>query len=214
MIPFSAVVFDLDGTLVDSYPAIHESLNHTLQAMGLPPLEIDSVKQMVGRGLENLMQQAVGPERWQEAVPLFRKSYDETHLRGTFLLPDVYSTLQELHLHRVKLAVASNKPAEYTKNILRHLRVDRFIQACAGPRDGIPPKPDPAMMQSLLSLLEVSADRTLYVGDMTLDVQTARNAGVRVALIPTGGQSFEDLLQAHPDYLLHHFSELPALQGV
>src|SRR5262245_53802808 len=115
---FKTVIFDLDGTLIDSYAAIQESLNYVLEYFGQPKVDLATTKKMVGRGLENLMQQAVGEDRKEQAITLFRKSYDETVMRGTFLLPEVAETIRNLHEHGIKMAVASNKPSIYSRSIL------------------------------------------------------------------------------------------------
>lgn len=211
MMRFQAVIFDLDGTLVDSYSAILESLNDTRLAFGLPPYELEAVKGMVGRGLENLMRQALGDERYKEGMAIFRKSYDDTHLRGTVLLPGVQQTLAELQARGVRMAVATNKPSDYSLNILKYLGVDSFFAECSGPDRAGRTKPDPAMLNVLMMAMNVRPAETLYVGDMVLDAETARNAGVRLALIATGGNSFAELEAAEPDFLFHDITGLISL---
>lgn len=211
MMRFLAVIFDLDGTLVDSYPAIHESLNDTRIAFGLPPYDVETVKGMVGRGLENLMRQAIGDEHYKDAMAIFRKSYDETHLRGTFLLPGVRQTLQELYNRGIRMAVATNKPSDYSRNILKHLDVDDYFMECSGPDRAGRTKPDPTMLNGLMIALQVRPADTLYVGDMVLDAETARNAGVKLALVATGGNSFSELEALEPDFLFHDITGLIAL---
>ncbi|HSE39834.1 MAG TPA: HAD family hydrolase [Acidobacteriota bacterium] len=205
---FKCLIFDLDGTLVDSYPAIHESLNETLKHFGLQEVDEESVKKMVGRGLENLIRNAVGLEHLQEGVSIFKKSYDRTHLHGTFLLPEVKATLQLLHRNGLAMAVASNKPSDYSKNILHHLGIGDYFSECYGPDIVQHAKPHPAMLQGLMKVLKTTPDQTLYVGDMILDLESAHNAGVKAALIATGGNSFEELQEIQPDFLLRNFSEL------
>lgn len=208
---FRAVIFDLDGTLVDSYPAILESLNDTRLAFGLQPYDLATVRVMVGRGLENLMRQAVGEEKLKQGIALFRKSYDETHLRGTHLLPGVRQTLEELKARNVRMAVATNKPSDYSRNILKHLEVDSFFAECSGPDRAGRAKPDPAMLNGLMIALQARPMETLYVGDMVLDIETARNAGVKLALIATGGNTYEELEDAEPDFLFHDITGLLSL---
>ncbi len=208
---YKALIFDLDGTLVDSYPAIHESLNHTLTSFGMPPVDLPTVKKMVGRGLENLIRDAIGQEHLKEGIESFKRSYDETHLSGTLLLPQVKETLQRLNDSGLSMAVASNKPSGYSKNILRHFEIDQYFAACYGPDIVQFIKPHPAMLQGLMTLLNVAPHETLYVGDMTLDLETAQNADVKAALIPTGGNSVDELKAIRPDYLLKDFSELFSL---
>ena len=203
-----AIVFDLDGTLVDAYPGIHQSLNETLRALGLPEVDLYTLKRRVGRGVINLIQQSVPPEKVKAALEMFRASYDLTHLSGTHVLPYTRETLQILREKRIGLGVASNKPAEFTQNILRHFGLDRYFAVCAGPDVTIRAKPHPSMMEFVLKNLGVTANETLYVGDMTLDAETARNAGVQLALIPTGGHSREELVECDPDYLLDRLTDV------
>jgi 2-phosphoglycolate phosphatase len=203
-----AVIFDLDGTLVDAYPGIHASLNETLSTLGLPEVTLETVKRRVGRGVLNLLQQSVPSESIEPALQVFRLSYDRTHISGTFLLPDVERTLQKLQTKGFLLAVASNKPVEFTQNILDHFHLDRFFSAVAGPTRDIQPKPHPSMLRHILGKLNLEAQESLYVGDMTLDAETARNAGTHLALVATGGHKWEELKQETPDYLLNGFADL------
>jgi phosphoglycolate phosphatase len=205
---FKTVIFDLDGTLIDSYVAIQESLNYVLEHFGQPKVDLATTKKMVGRGLENLMVQAVGEDRKEQAIALFRKSYDETVMRGTFLLPEVKDTIRELYEKGIKMAVASNKPSIYSRTILENFGLNPYFEACYGPDVVKQTKPHPAMLEGLMKELNADKKETLYVGDMVIDVETARNAGVPVALIATGGNSSEELRALNPDYFLETFVSL------
>jgi 2-phosphoglycolate phosphatase len=208
LILFKTIIFDLDGTLIDSYAAIQESLNYVLEHFGLPKVDLATTKKMVGRGLENLIQQAIGEERKEQAIALFRKSYDETVVRGTFLLPEVDETIRALYEQGIKMAVASNKPSIYTRTILENFGLNPFFDACYGPDIVNQAKPHPAMLEGLMMELNADKKKTLYVGDMLMDVETARNAGVSVALIATGGNSSDELQSTNPNYFLKSFSDL------
>src|SRR5262245_49072790 len=205
---FKAIIFDLDGTLVDSYEAILQSLNFTLESLGFPQVNLETVKKRVGRGLDNLIWESVGQDYLQKGIDLFRQSYNETHLTGTHLLPGVQETLSNLNRRHVRMGVASNKPSDYSKNILRHLRVERYFIDCYGPDIVGAPKPDPSMLFALMKEMQSEPEETLYVGDMILDVESSRNARLRVALVPTGSSTLEELEKGNPDYLLKSFSEL------
>ena len=205
---FRAVIFDLDGTLVDAYPGSHQSLNQRLRELDLPEVDLEKVKRRVGRGTVNLMQQSVPPGLVDRALALFRKSYDKTHLSGSFLLPDVRKTLEALRKDNILLGIASNKPVDFTRNILKRLQIDEYFCCCSGPEGQVQPKPHPSMLQDMMRKMGVSEKETLYVGDMTLDSETAKNAGVRLALIATGGHSKEELQEIQPDYLLKSLDDL------
>ncbi len=204
-----AVIFDLDGTLVDSYPGIAASLNETLREFGREPVDLAEVKRMVGRGVENLIRQAVGDGDLERGVEIFRMNYDRHHIPGTRLMPRVVETLERLRRASIKMAVASNKPSNYTKSIIENLGIGSFFDICYGPDSvGGITKPDPAMLRAIMERLGVTAGETVYVGDMTLDAETARAAGVKLALVSGGGNTFEELRSARPDYLFPKFAAL------
>ncbi|HJZ13549.1 MAG TPA: HAD family hydrolase [Acidobacteriota bacterium] len=208
---FNTFIFDLDGTLIDTYQGILRSLNSVLDAFAVAPVDLPTLKKRVGRGLEDLIHRSVGEARLQEGIRLFRAFYDRMHLEGSFLLPGVQDTLQHLHMLEMKMAVASNKPADYSKSLLRHLQIDSFFMECCGPNKEMKPKPDPQMLRFVIDALQAAPAETLYVGDMPLDVETARNAGISVALIPTGGFAIEELRKSQPDFLLKDFRMLTSV---
>lgn len=210
---YTAAIFDLDGTLIDSYPGILESLNYALTSLGRPTIDLASVKKIVGKGLENLIHQAIGPEKLEEGKKLFRTRYDKAHITGTFLLPEVLETLTALLDKGIPMSVASNKPSEYTRNILRHLDLERFFTYSFGPEHVQKTKPDPAMLRELMQRMKVEPPEVLYIGDMFMDIQTARNAAVDVAVIPSGGNTRDELASGSPDYLLDRLTEVVALFG-
>jgi len=209
--PTLAVVFDLDGTLVDSYDAITECFNHARTTLGEQPLTAARVRTLVGHGLESLMEDAVGRDRVEEAVRLFRERYDLICEESTTLLPGVNEAVTALASRGLSLGVATNKPARFARRILRHLRLAPPLTAILGPSAAIPAKPEPLMLLRVLEELEVPPERALYVGDMTIDVETARNAGVRVWVLPTGSSTRQDLEASCPDRVFSAMSELPGL---
>jgi phosphoglycolate phosphatase len=190
-----AVVFDLDGTLVDSYRAIAASLNHARAGWRLPPLDECVVRAAVGHGLESLISEHCGPDRVDQGVDRFREHYARVFLRSTHALPGVQATLEELSRRGVRVAVASNKPARFSGPILQHLGLSGFVDVVHGPDTVGRTKPDPVMIRTCLADLGVQPDAAIYVGDMVLDVESARRAGIRVVLV-AGGSSKPDELRA------------------
>lgn len=148
------------------------------------------------------MEEAVGPEKRDEGVRLFREHYGRTGPETTRLLPGADEVTKALRDRGVRLAIASNKPGVFSRQLLSHLGIADRFGVIHGPDDGFPPKPAPHMVFMALALLGVKAVDALYVGDMPLDVLTARAAGLPVAAIPTGSSSREELLAAGPDIVL------------
>ena len=202
------IIFDFDGTLIDSYEPITESLNQVREAFGRSHLPLEQVKGMVGHGLEHLIEEAVGREQIQEGVRIFRETYGRICESRTRILPQVRETLDELQRRGYQMAIATNKPSYFARLILRALEIEHLFEEVLGPNDVARPKPDPEMLDLIMARLGLGADEVVYVGDMPLDIQTARQAGVTVFGLPTGSATREALLAGRPDRLLHRFSEL------
>ncbi len=211
------IIFDFDGTLIDSYEAIAECLNHVRTTFQLPPIDQEKVKSMVGHGLESLIAEAVGGERVEEGVRLFRERYAGVCEKQTTVLPQVKDTLDTLDQRGYQMAIASNKPSYFARDILRALEMDHLFAEVVGPNDVARPKPDPEMIEIIMMRIGLGPDEVVYVGDMLLDIEVARRVGVPVYAIPTGSATRETLLEGRPDRLLHKFSDLltvlPALSG-
>ncbi len=208
------IIFDFDGTLIDSYEAIAESLNRVRASFSLAPFALEEVKTMVGHGLELLIEKAIGPGHTEEGVGLFRQSYASLCEKKTSILPQVKETIEELDRRGYRMAIATNKPSYFARDILRALEMDHLFSEVLGPNDVERPKPDPEMLEIIMMRIGLAPDEVAYVGDMLLDIEVARRAGVAVYAIPTGSASREALLNGRPDRLLHRFSELLAILPV
>jgi phosphoglycolate phosphatase len=207
------LVFDLDGTLIDGYAAIADALSFAMGRLGLEALPVASVRRMVGHGLESLLEEAVGPERAPEGVRLFRERYAEVAISGTELMPDVPEVLETLSRRGHPMAVASNKPAAFSRRILEAKGMERFFLAVGGPDSETPPKPNPAMLRSLIHAAGADPAGTLVVGDMEVDSEFARAGSCRVVLVAGGSRSKEELENVDRDGLLDRLKELPQWLG-
>jgi phosphoglycolate phosphatase len=203
-------VFDLDGTLVDSYGAIAKSLNHARARVGLPELSVEFVRQRVGHGLESLVAELVDARRVDDAVRWFRERYAQVCRAETRALPGIRMTLERLRASGLRTAVASNKPAYFSRIILDELDLAPYVEFVAGPDTVGTTKPDPRMLRACLDALGLAAAETLYVGDMALDAETAARAGVPVVLV-RGGSAGDDELERTGEHVLASLTELPAL---
>jgi phosphoglycolate phosphatase len=187
------LVFDLDGTLVDSYAAIASSVNHARGHYGLPPLPTEEVRTLVGHGLESLIGDVVGEDRVEDGVRLFREAYARVFAEATLPCPGALEVVSELHRRGYRLSVASNKPARFGERILERLGMLPFLDAVQGPDRAGSTKPAPAMVELCLEAMRVPAAGGAYVGDMVLDVETAARAALPVILVQGGSSSPAEL---------------------
>lgn len=207
--PLQAVLFDFDGTLADSYDAITASVNHVRAHYELPPLHRDQVIPHVGRGPGHLLSQTVpGGDPTADAAR-YRAHHPSVMRQMTWLLPGAAEMLGELKAAGLRLAVCSNKPRIYTRELLQTLAITDRFEVVVGPEDVPRPKPAPDMLIAALGKLALTAADALYVGDMTVDIATARGAGLRVWVVPTGSDLRSTLEAAGPDRLLDHMGQLP-----
>jgi phosphoglycolate phosphatase len=200
--PFRAAVFDLDGTLIDSYRAILECLNVVREAHGKEPVTLEECRRLVGHGLHSLIARAIGDEHAESGVRLFRERYAVVGPEQTDLLPEAEAVTAALAARGVPMAIASNKPALFSRQLADALGIGPRFAIVVGPDSRFPPKPDPAMVRHALSVLGSRPEEALFVGDMEVDVATARAAGMKVAVVPTGSCTREELADAGADWLL------------
>jgi phosphoglycolate phosphatase len=209
---YRAVLFDLDGTLVDSYAALAEAVNHARRSEGLHDLSASRIREFVGDGVEKLLQRAF--ERTEiptAAVHAFESRYDEVCCQESKILEDVEITLEELGALGVDMGVCTNKPTVFSKKILDFLDLSRHFKAIVGPDLAGARKPDAGHLLFTLEAVQSTAGETLFVGDMPIDVRAARNSGVDVAVVPTGSSTREQLVASKPDHFLERFADLVKL---
>jgi len=205
-----AVLFDFDGTLADSYDAITASANHVRAAHGLPPLPQSEVRLHVGRGLERLLEiMAPGTDQARN-LTLYRAHHVTVMKDHTRLLPGARDALGALKQAGFRLGVCSNKKVAFTRELLDFLGLTPLFDVVLGPDDVPRPKPAPDMILEALRRLGVAKDEVVYVGDMAVDVETARAAGVTVWVMPTGSHDRATLAEAKADRLLDDLNAVRA----
>ena len=205
------VIFDFDGTLADSYAAITASVNHVRALHGLAPLAVDQVRQHVGRGPNYLIEHTVGTDDVAADFERYRAHHPSVMGPLTHLLPGAAQALAAVQQTGRRAAICSNKPRPFTLQLLQSLGIASRIEVVVGPEDAAQPKPAPDMLLVALARLKAHKDAALYVGDMTVDIQTARAAGVRVWVVPSGSDTRAALEEARPDRLLRDLTELANL---
>ena len=207
------IVFDLDGTLIDGYDGITDALGFAMERLGFAPVPEEKVRGMVGQGLEKLLEKAVGTELAPQGVRLFRERYAQVADTKTTLMPDVRRVLDRLAAAGHSMAVASNKPAEFSRRILETKRVAQYFLAIAGPDAEAPAKPHPAMLLRMMARAGAAPEQTIVVGDMEIDAEFARAAGCHSVLVPGGSRSAEELAAVSADAHLVRLAELPGWIG-
>ena len=205
---FKTFLFDLDGTLVDHFAAIHRCHSHTMQKLGLPPPTFEQVHNAVGGGLELAIRRLVGPDRVAEALAIYRPYWDATMLDDVELLPGARELLEQLHARGAKLAVLTNKHGPSSRLICEHLKIAPLLSGIFGATDTPWLKPQIEFTQHALSQLDATAAETLLIGDSTWDVETGRNAGFPVWCVTTGTHTADQLRTAAPAQV---FPNLPTL---
>ena len=200
---FNTVIFDLDGTLVDTLNDVTAGVNHALRLMGLSPLSKDQVKKAVGPGKEEFVR-VVFPDEdnpdMDRFLSLFREFYWEHCLDETGLYPGMIEILSTLK--NGKLAVASNKPSRFTHRILEGLGIREWFDEVLGPEDVIHAKPHPEMILKVVDSLHANPAEVLFVGDTDMDMQAGREAGVIICGVRYGYGPADDLLKYNPDYFI------------
>ena len=214
------LIFDLDGTLLNTIADLAQSTNHALEKNGFPRHETDEYRFFVGNGINKLFERALPPEaRTEENIRRIRTDflphYDEHNADYSRPYPGIPQLLRTLQDKGIRLAVASNKYHEATSKLIRRFFPDIRFTAVFGQRENVPTKPDPHVVHDILSTAHTERPDVLYVGDSGVDMQTARNAGVDAAGVTWGFRPRTELEAFHPRYIVDRPEEiLPlALEG-
>ena len=202
------LIFDLDGTLVDSLRGIAASLNSALTASGLPVHPLTAVRWFIGNGSRILVERAA-PADSDEALlhtveQAFKADYDLTWPDGTTAYVGIAKLLESLQLRGHPLAVLSNKPHAFTETIVSRMFPTIPFAAVLGQRAGIPHKPDPAGALEISNSLHLRPQDCIVIGDSTMDLETARNAGMRAIAVTWGFHDRERLVAAGADLIADH----------
>lgn len=206
-----AILFDFDGTLADSYQAIAASVNHVRASHQMEPLPEDEIRRHVGEGPGHLLGITVGTGDPEKNTALYRAHHPGIMRELTFLLPGAKEALTAVRQLGLKSAICSNKIRGYTHDLLEYLQIDSLVDEVLGPQDVARSKPAPDMLLKAVERLGVEKEQALYVGDMTVDIDAARSAGIRAWIVPTGSQTREILEKANPDRLLDSIADLPTI---
>ena len=209
--PVDLLIFDLDGTLIDSRLDLAHSVNATRVHLGLPPLDNDRIVSYVGHGAPVLMRRSLGEAaseaEVQEALGLFLEHYRAHALECTTFYPGVREAIERLHQAGKRLAVLTNKPVEISRAIIEGLGAGECFFRIYGGDSFEFKKPDATGIEALRKEAGVARDGAMMVGDSSVDIQTARNAGIRSCGVTWGLQP-DSLADPAPDLLVDRMDEL------
>ena len=211
----TAIVFDLDGTLIDSVGDIHAALNQMLAQAGHAPLDVGTVTSFVGKGSSNLVKRVIDhvglpndANSHADYLSEFLNIYTSSPAKFTTVFDHVHEVLTGFHSSGMALGVCTNKPEAATEIVLAEFGLTAFFGSIVG-GDRLPSrKPDPAMLH--LVMKELAVENCLFVGDSEVDVGTAKAAGVPIALFTLGYRQ-TPVTELVPDFDFNDFRNLPAI---
>jgi phosphoglycolate phosphatase len=214
--PVRALIFDLDGTLIDSKRDLIHSVNAMLGEMGRDRLSEETISGQIGHGAPLLVSRALGgnpkEEELRRALQFFLAYYEEHKLDTTCAYPGVAETLAELDRRKLPMAVLTNKPVRISVRILELLGLEKYFRVIYGGNSFETKKPDPLGANTILGEFSVTPRETMVVGDSEVDVQTARNAGTMAAAV-NYGFGVHDRTLYPADIYLDRMADIAAFVG-
>ncbi len=195
------LLFDFDGTLIDSKVDIATAVNLTLGDLGLPLRSMEEIFSFVGDGVKRLLRLSVGednPDQYDRALEVFRLHYLEHCVQTTRWYPGIWEVLQ--HYKDRRKVIVTNKSLEYTLAIVDGLQARDLFQHVEAPRDTAELKPEPVMLERALAVLGADSKHTVMIGDSTNDVRAAQAAGIRACAVGYGYGNRERVAALQPDY--------------
>jgi len=205
------IIFDLDGTLIESYEAIYLGLKEVLQRFGREIFPFSDLKKYLKPDLETTLNQFFSPEEVLRGIPIMRRTYEEVYLDKTHFLDGAKEALETLHSQGILLGVASNKFGRFSRGALTHLGVSDYFRSVMGAGDVPRNKPYPDMIHGALKEMNLPPEDVVFVGDTLTDIDTGKEAGVDVYVLPTGFHSKMELSQKKPRRILKSLGELAPL---
>lgn len=207
------LIFDLDGTLADTLDDITNSINDSFTQAGFEPVTRDRIRTLIGYGLRDLLKNAHSSSDEDEDVLTslidgYRNIYRERMLQQSRLYAGVAEFLDQLTASNIPLAVLSNKPHEFAVPICESLLSRWPFVRFRGSSEDWPKKPDPAVAIQIAEEMECEPASIFFVGDSAVDIETAKNAGMKSIAVTWGYREIDELQAAHPDHLIHQPCEL------
>jgi len=192
------IIFDLDGTLVDAYPAIIKSFNYVMRRFGYPAQDPLTIRRAVGWGDEFLVSPFVKKADLKKMLAAYREHHTAALVKYSRVFPHARTLLRHLVAQGYVLAVASNRPTKFSLILMRHLGVYQFFDYVLCGDRMLHGKPHPEILQRIMKKFSVSPKETMYVGDMNIDAQAGRRARVKTIIVTTGSSSLAEIKKEKP----------------
>ncbi|AQT69049.1 Phosphoglycolate phosphatase [Anaerohalosphaera lusitana] len=211
---YKYILFDLDGTLINTLADLSNSMNYGLKQLGQPVHSHEECRKMIGSGVRKFAQQALPPtdqDLVDELLNLMRDHYRQNCTVDTVVYGGINELLAELDSICVPMAVVTNKDEDVARAIVRHYFGDRYFKKVAGAKDGVAIKPDPAVTLAIAEELGFSAEETLFVGDSDIDMLTGTACGMKTVGVSWGFRDSELLKQAGADVVVDEPAEIVEL---
>jgi len=206
------VIFDLDGTLLDSITDIAESMNEVLKKNNLPTHTIEAYKYKIGKGIDNLviaaLPETTNPDEFPVYFEQMREIYGKRSMLKTRPYDGIIEMLRILKKEKLKLAILSNKPHKYTKEVVEKLISEIKFDCVFGSRDNVPIKPDAQAVFEILDMFKLKPTEAIFVGDTAIDMQTANNAEIESVGVAWGFRTVAELVQADATHIIYKPKEL------
>ena len=202
------IIFDLDGTLIDAYPAIISSFNYTMQYLNYPKKQAGVIRRAVGWGDENLLKPFLNLKDLKKALLIYRRHHKTALIKGARLFPRVDKILRYLKNKGYILAVASNRPTKFSWILIHHLGLEKYFDyvLCADRLNHI--KPYPEILNRIMQRFSLKPRQALYVGDMNIDAQTGRRANIKTIIVTTGSSTRRQIQKEKPLRIIKRLVDL------
>lgn len=207
------LIFDLDGTLLNTYEDLGNAVNYVLEKNNFPTHELILYKTFVGNGIDNLLKRCL-PSDFEDEMHFmqirqdFVQYYEAHKFDRTYPYEGIMDLLRELNSSGIKFAVASNKYHEATMELVERYFSEINWEVVFGHRENKPKKPDPTIVFDILEIAQTSKEETLYIGDSSVDMKTASNAGMKSIGVTWGFRTEKELRTHQADFIVHHPREI------
>lgn len=208
---FKIIIFDLDGTVLNTLDDIHSSLMDTLEYFNFPTFDISVTKKYVGDGIKKLIERAVTPDKYNESIEqYFRNIYNKRLVETTKPYSGIEDVFKSLKNKDISLVILSNKATEYTTSIIKHFSFDKYLDACYGFDSFSEKKPSPIPVLEILKQKKFLASEALIIGDNYTDIESGYGAGIKTCFCKYG---YGKLRTVQADFYIDSPKEILSIIG-